>query len=154
MPAGPLMCKANKPAQEEVHCESRGSLPIGATKARFGVGNGGATGAARPSPVSAALSPAAAHFPPGTPPRGCPGTNTYRRSRAVRCYESRVAGETLVAVFGGFPPKNPDTRVRPARHVTAAERYQGEVPLTRAGPQPRPGADASNRSRATGRGRQ
>lgn len=54
----------------KARCESRGFLPVGAIKARFGVGYGGATGAARPSPVKRCAQPRRGTLPPRNPAPG------------------------------------------------------------------------------------
>lgn len=114
---------------EKAPCEARGFVPVGAIKARFGVGNGVATTAARPSPVNAVLSRAGARSrrSPGGAVLG--STRTAVPGRAVL----RLAAETLGALLTGGSPQNADSRARPARHVIPAARYQGEMPLTRTG---------------------
>lgn len=89
---------------EKARCESQGFLLIATIKACFGVGNGGATGAARPSPVSAAFSPPGHAFP-GNPARGCPGADTHRRSGAVRAVGRGSFVEQLELFWGGSPER-------------------------------------------------
>lgn len=74
---------------EKARWESRGFLPVGAIKARFGVGNGGAAGAARLAPVSA--------FPSGSRPGADSHPHTHTHS----------AGPGRALLWAAAPPSNP-----------------------------------------------